>query len=78
MYTTANIGSESIDEISLDVTPESKIMDSTFAFNTKNIYDKYHLNIIKNWKEHISTMGKYNKDMIQESNIIHQTGLIEK
>ena len=78
IYTTTNTGSKKTDEIPLDATPASKITDSTFAFDIKNTYEQAHPKLIRNWKEHISTMGKYNKAMIQESNILHQSDLIEK
>ena len=54
------------------------MIDSTFAFDIKNLYEQAHPKLIRNWKKHISTIGKYNKAMIQDSNILQQSDLIEK
>ena len=49
----------------------------TFQFNDKLSHETAHNKIIRNWNEHISSMGDYNKSMIQKYTILKQTEFIE-
>ena len=76
-HTITNVGSEITDELLLDVTPVPMIDNKTFQFNTQFTHKPTYKEIIRNWKDNISSMGEYNKSMIQNSTILNQNDFIE-
>ena len=48
IYLTTNTVSEATDEILLDDTPASKIINSTFVLDIRNTYKQAHPKLIRN------------------------------
>ena len=55
------------------MTPATIIENKKFQFNTQFAHEPTYKKIIRNWKDNITSMGDYNKSMIQNSTILKQT-----